>query len=533
AEDPNAGDSIASLRQFLTNRVNNVRSQVGAVTGWPIFNQRGGEILSEFQLTLHHTNANGTIYYTVDGSDPRANGGAPAGTLYTGAITLTNTTHVKARVLSSTNWSALREATFNLAGHANAIRVTEIMYNPKATGTNDDASQHEFIELKNTGATVVDLSNCYFEGIDYTFEPGTKVSPGAFILLVRNPASFAARYPGVPFHGVFFGGLSIDGEKIRLKTSDGNNIFSVSYSNKSPWPIGANGLGYSIVNVNPGNDPDNPENWRASTNIHGSPGADDPAPPYGVGVVINEVLAHTDTPFEDAIELYNTSFNDINVGGWYLSDSLNENDPARASLKKYRIPAGTVVPARGYRVFYENAFNPSSANANALVPFAFSKFGEGVYLSSADASGNLNGHIVGFEFGAQDNPVTYGRYQTSAGPDLTFFETHTFGVSNPTSKSNFRTGTGLTNSAPKVGPVVINEIMYNPLPGANEFIELYNLTHTNIELGGWVLKGASYTFATNTIISSNGFLLLVGSTNITAAQFRAANKVPPEVPILL
>ena len=48
-----------------------------------------------------------------------------------------------------------------------------------------------------------------------------------------------------------------------------------------------------------------PANWRASAHSLGSPGQADPEPEYGVGVVINELLAHTDPPWEDAIELYN------------------------------------------------------------------------------------------------------------------------------------------------------------------------------------------------------------------------------------
>ena len=38
-------------------------------------------------------------------------------------------------------------------------------------------------------------------------------------------------------------------------------------------------------------------------------------------VVINEVLAHTDAPLEDAIEIRNISDTEINVGGWLLGDT--------------------------------------------------------------------------------------------------------------------------------------------------------------------------------------------------------------------
>jgi hypothetical protein len=534
-EDPNepgGASEFASLRQYFVNRSANVRGQIGAVTGWPRFSQNGGEFVSGFQLTLTHTNSSGVIYYTFDGSDPRGLGGITNSLAYSGPLSLTNTTHLMARVKSGTNWSALRQATFNVASHASAIKVTEIMYNPKPPSTNDDAGDYEFLELKNTGPAPVNLSHCDFTGIEFTFAPGTVVPPGGFIVLVNNPAAFAARYPGVPFHGVYLGGLSQDGERIRLRNSDGNNIVSVEYNNQPPWPLGADGFGYSLVNLNPAGNPDHPENWRASTDVNGSPGADDPAPPYTVGVIVNEVIAHTDTPLEDAIELYNPTTNAIDISGWFLSDNNNPADPTRALLKKYRFPAGTIIPAGGYKALYESDFNPANVNSTALIKFALSQFGEGAYLASADGSGNLTGHIVGMKFGASDNGVAFGRHQTSVGTDLTFLRQHTFGVTNPASKAEFRAGTGGTNAAPRVGPVVISEIMYNPASGANEFVEFYNVTGTNVDLGGWTLKGAAYVFPSNTVITASNFLVLIGTTNLSTESFRASNNVPGSVPIL-
>jgi len=533
AEDPFIGSGdFNSLRQYFTNRIANVRGQIGALTGPAQFNQTGGEFIPGFQLTLTHTNAGGAIYYTWDGSDPRGLGGTNQGTEYLGPLTLTNTTHIASRVLSGTNWSALREATFNVAGEASAIKVTEIMYNPMPTSTNDDAGDYEFIELKNTGVTVVNLSDCSFTGIGYTFAPGTLVAPGEFIVLVSHPLAFAARYPGVPFQGVYWGGLARSGEKIRLRNSDGNNILSVEYDDDPPWPQGANGFGYSLVNLNPVGNPDDPENWRESSLVDGSPGADDSAPPYGVGIVVNEVLAHTDPPLEDAIELYNAAATSIDISGWYLSDKMDPADPTRSALKKYRIPVGTIIPAGGYHVFYEADFNPPTPDFHALVNFALSSLGEEVWLSSADGAGNLTGHIVGFRFGASDNGISIGRHATSVGTDLTFLRQPTFGVADPASEAEFRTGTGAANSAPRIGPVVINELMYQPTDVDHEFVELFNSSTNTLDLGGWSLVGANFVFPSNTLVEPQGTLLLLGTTNVSVESFRTAHQVPLEVPIL-
>ena len=63
-------------------------------------------------------------------------------------------------------------------------------------------------------------------------------------------------------------------------------------------------------------------------------------------IIINEVLAHTDLPLEDAIELFNPTTTNVNIGDWWLT-----NDPDVP--KKFRIPANTIVPPGGYVVFYE------------------------------------------------------------------------------------------------------------------------------------------------------------------------------------
>ena len=509
-------DHFQSIREWVTNRINNVRGQTGPIIGWPRFSQNGGEIIPGFQLSLTHTNASGTIYYTLDGTDPRGFGGAISGIAYAGSpITLNNSTHVTARVQSGTNWSALRQATFNVAHALDSLKLTEIMYHPRAAAIDEDGDEYEFVELKNTGGTALNLSGCSFDGFDYRFQPGTIVPAGGCLLLVRNSLPFGNRYPAVTFHGIYFGGLENSGEKLRLRNSDGNNIFSVEYDNDPPWPLGPDGFGYSLVNTSPTTDPDQPDHWRASANRDGSPGADDPVPAYGVGVVVNEVLTHTDPPLEDAIELYNPAASPIDVSGWFLSDQINNDDPAGALLKKFRIPNGTLVPAGGHKVFYETNFN---ADTNLPTSFALSQYGDQVYLSSANGSGDLTGYIVGATFGAADNGVAFGRYQTSVAVDFTALASRTLGTNN---------------DAPRVGPVVINEVMYHPAAGGKEFVELRNLASTNVNLTGWTFDGAgAFVFPSDSIIAPGGFLLLLGATNITPEQFRASNQVPASVPIL-
>jgi autotransporter-associated beta strand protein len=79
----------------------------------PSFSHYGGVVTDGVSLTLSNPNGSGTIYFTTNGSDPRAPGGAIAGTAYSGAIAVAQTTTVKARVRSITGvWSPIIEAVF-------------------------------------------------------------------------------------------------------------------------------------------------------------------------------------------------------------------------------------------------------------------------------------------------------------------------------------------------------------------------------------------------------------------------------------
>ncbi len=258
--------------------------------------------------------------------------------------------------------------------------------------------------------------------------------------------------------------------------------------------------------------------------------------------VVNEVLTHTDPPLEDAIEFYNPSATATNIGGFYLSNT-------KANFKKYRIANNTSIPANGYVVFYENQFG----NTNSATAFTLNAaHGDEVILSAADALGNLTGYRSRVKFDAAENGVSLGRYRTSLGVDFVAMSQRTFGADAPTNVTQFRTGTGLLNASPKVGPVVLNEIMFHPvtISGTNisenpdeEFLELRNITASPVPLydpayrtNTWSLNGAvDFVFPTNITLAANGFLLLVDfnptSNPAALAAFRSKYGVSNTVPI--
>ena len=84
-------------------------------------------------------------------------------------------------------------------------------------------------------------------------------------------------------------------------------------------------------------------------------------------------------------------------------------------------------------------------------------------------------------------------------------ESRSFGVDDPSTLEAFRSGRGLPNSRPRLGPVVINELMYHPNTAAGnasteqtkfEFLELRNISERPVLLfdpdyptNTWQLRG--------------------------------------------
>jgi hypothetical protein len=303
----------------------------------------------------------------------------------------------------------------------------------------------------------------------------------------------------------------------------GEVILDFSYNN-SWYPL-TDGLGFAlqIVNENaPYNTWDQNSSWRASGTLNGSPGLVDPPPLTFAPILVNEALTHTDLPQVDTVELFNPTGSPLDISGWLLTDDF-------FTPNKYRFTNGTVIPAYSFLLVTETNFNPGGLG------FSFSSVSDEVYIFSADAQTNLTGYYHGYSFAAALNGVAFGRYVNSQGQE--------YFVSQETNSLGF------TNGLPRVGPVVISEIMYHPPDiGTNdnsldEFIELLNTAGTNVPLfhlayptNAWQLRGVvDFDFPTNIILTPGSALLLVNFSPTNTAQltaFRAQYRVATNVAIL-
>jgi hypothetical protein len=502
------------VKDWVKNRYNWIDSQYLIP---PTLSLVEGPIQSGTKLTL--TAVKGSIYYTLDGTDPRRSGGSISASAfqYAGEISLANNARVVARAFYTNAWSGPAASTYYT--EIPSLVITEIMYHPEvpAAGSTNVAQDFQYIELMNRGTNDLALNRFHFtEGIQFTFSGGT-LAPGQRIVLVKNRAAFESRYgTEIPIGGVFTNALATNGEKLALAGPLEEPILHFAYD--QAWYPATDGLGFSLVVTDPYADLNQwgySTSWRPSGVKGGSPGAADTAVSVAP-IQVNEVYASSDLPQVDWVELYNPTFKEVKVGGWFLSDDFS-------IPRKYRLPDNAVIPAGGYLVLDELQLIAAGTNA-----FAFSSLGDEAYLFSGDGS-ELTGYVHGYGFGAVMPGRTMGRYETSVGDVFVPMQ-------NVTSEAQ--------NGAPSVGPVVLNEIHYNPASqGTNvntldEFIEIRNTSSQPVPFfesthptNTWRVRGnVDFDFPTNVTLAAGSYLLLVNfdpvSNPAQLAAFRSRLSVP-------
>jgi hypothetical protein len=473
-----------------------------------------------------------TIYYTLDGTDPRVAGGglSSKAVLYSGPLAIVKNTRLFARVRNGARWSGPAVASY-LTERA-PLALVEIMYQPAkpASGSAYDEEAFEFLEFKNNGAQPLNLFGyAITEGVTFTF-PNSTLAPGARAVVVKNRAAFESRYgTALPVLGEYLGQLSNSGE--RLTVGGPGKELALSFEYNNAWHPATEGAGFALVLRDESTPPENlsdAASWQAGRTPNGTPGKPETAGAQFPQVVINEALVRPSSGWA-SVELQNLSAGAADISGWFLSDNLGEP-------KKYRFPAGSTIAPGGLLVVSGAEFQ----GTNALDTFSLNPLGEEVYLFSADANTNLTGYAQGFQYGAQATNATFGRHVTSVGSELFVRQ-----ISNTI---------GIANSGPFIPSIVINEIMYRPADvftnGAlwnnteDEYVELFNRSNAALDLfdaarptNRWKLAGdVEFTFPANTTIGANGYVLLVSFNPATnpaqLAAFRQKYQTPAGAIIL-
>ena len=199
--------------------------------------------------------------------------------------------------------SVIGSDTFSIAGtgslvpaDAATLAISEIHYHPLAPDEDEiaagfgDAAMFEWVELLNLSESVtLDLGNVSFDdGIALVIPLGTTLAPGKRLVVPAHAAAFTHRYGALEAGELlalsFLGDdgtnrLSNSGARLELSSAANEPIAEFSYSDSRPWPISADGDGYSLTLMCPGrNAPTLPDSWRSSASLGGSPGTHDALP---------------------------------------------------------------------------------------------------------------------------------------------------------------------------------------------------------------------------------------------------------------
>ncbi|MGL1934376.1 MAG: discoidin domain-containing protein [Fibrobacterales bacterium] len=288
--------AVSNLQNFIDNRTNVVKQQLKNI-GWftdrkpPVatLNASGALINDRFipsngdnVVELDPNAVNTTVYYTIDGTDPRAPGGSVSATAQFGG---NFATVVGAKVIKTRNrqtdgaWSPVREIFFTESIGENVIKFSEIHYKPDELDGDIDENALEFIEIKNASDRAVSMAGAKFsKGVLYTFPAETILQAGEYYVIAKNPGEFTRRYGYMP-NGHYSDELDNGDEQVEMVDAFGQRIDNVTYADEGEWPESPDGDGPSlnILNLTATTHSDDASNWSASYVLHGTPGLENPA----------------------------------------------------------------------------------------------------------------------------------------------------------------------------------------------------------------------------------------------------------------
>ncbi len=199
---------------------------------------------------------------------------------------------------------------------------------------------------------------------------------------------------------------------------------------------------------------------------------------YGRGtILINEIMYNPKTGFPEWVECVNSSDQTVNLKDWQISDLLSKPTKDLITFKN-----SFLKPGEYFVISTDTSFFTLPENVKLFQ----SRFGK---LS------NKEDGVIIYDFrGAVIDSIMYNLHW-GGGPGISLERLSLNGASNDSlnwSSSLDSSGStpGKENSivnaeAYNFNDLIINEIMYNPKEDNSEFVEFYNASDKDIELGGW------------------------------------------------
>ena len=229
-------------------------------------------------------------------------------------------------------------------------------------------------------------------------------------------------------------------------------------------------------------------------------------------VIINEIMYDPATGEPEWVELKNISSDIINLKDWSISDILTS--PTKGVITEQDLflqPAELFVAARDSSFYF---FHPELAVNSKVTAFGI--------------LGNTEDGIIIYDY--RDGIIDSIKYKSSWGHKKGYSLERISDKKSTCDSSNWvislsseKSTPGKENSVVNIpdgsrNDLVINEIMFDPAVGNNEFIEFYNQKKEGLNIGGWSIEdqhGNKYKLTdSNFVLSPGSYFILASDSSV-------------------
>ncbi len=352
----------------------------------------------------------------------------------------------------------------NSAAPAALVLINEVMAE-NFSAVSNGGTYPDWVELFNPGVSEVDLGGWSLSDdgnpLKFVFPAGTILPPGGYRVVWCDAATNSS--PGL--HAGF--ALGRNGDSVFLYNPAGVRADAISFGPQmSDFTIGRMGSAWTLTKPTP-----NAVNLAAPL-------------ASATNLVINEFLANSAPGTEDWIELFNLATNAVSLRDVYLG----------TSNALFQVRSLSFLPPRGYvQLIADEMAGPD--HLDFKLPAAAGT------IVLYDGSG---AEVQRVNYGSQAQGVSSGRLPDGAANIVAFT------ASASPAASNY-----VVNYT---GPV-LNEILARNVSGVvspwgnyPDYLEIYNPNGAAFNLGGMGLSDEAgrvkFTFASNTMIAANGYVLV-------------------------
>ena len=429
--------------------------------------------------------------------------------------------------------------------------VNEILFDPPPGGP----STNEWVEILNRSERTFNLANLRFADATSALLPlagtPTPFAPGAYVVVGRDAAAFAAAYPGVPFVTVAgFPTLNNDADRPALLLADGTVIDAV------PYRVSWGGTDASLERKDPNGPSTSARNFATSTDpSRATPGrrnsvfAPDMAGPTLVSATASPDGRTVTVVLDEPVDPAGVTASAFTVTGAVVTAAVYDDAALTATLTLAAPLTGdATVTATGLRDGLGNVsaatrtvltFTPDRTLPGIASAFPTSATTLRVAFTEPVTAASARAAVVTVDGGIGTATTVVAELEDGAAVAVVV----TLGAALAERQVYTLTVTGLVDLAgntqpgasarllfgqadtPRRGELVVNEILYDPQTGDSEHLELVNTTAdrvfslADVTLDDGDAADADALSGTPALLLPGGFAVVVRNAEAFAARF--------------